>query len=557
MESIQSQSTELQNNNDTMTHKIFICHSSKDKDLIDAFISQILLATGLCERDEIVYSSGGDMGTKAGESIIDFIRQNLKKSSLIFLMMSQNFKKSEVCMNEMGAAWILEKNVVPLLLPNMNCDSVGFLNDKNSAIDILSTNDLSKLVQKVSDTFDRKPKYNAVSEAVNTFIKQIGNNRVMNSGITSSFSMQDIKQDAATISNRIKADGFYPSLIFGIGRGGAIFGSLISYNLCHAPVFVIDRQYNWDGNRIDGILFDFDIPSRFLDRVLVVAGETHTGNTLKFFSNYLYSKGATNIKTCVYYKQGGATCALDYFCKEGTDFPLMPWQEKDYIRDSINAECYNELQNLKNKYNPLINKNIFIVRHGETSLNKEDKFLGSTNISLSPTGTSQSNAVGQFLKDELGNAKIKLYSSNQKRGKETADAILTHFTSSNCVCVTDDRLRERDYGSWEGKSRKWLRRNCLKDYKSYENDPIRFSPDDAETILSVIKRVNDIWNEIANDNAENVIIVTHKTTGRILLTLLENGYYTQYRNIPFENCALYKFVIKNHEINLDITNKQF
>lgn len=546
----------LYKNEEETNKKIFISHSSQDKPLIDAFIKDVLIATELFNRDEIAYSSGGDMGAEAGECILDYIHKNLEKSSLILLMISSNYKKSEICLNEMGAAWILNKEIVPVLLPNTSCENIGFLNDKNLAIDICSRDGLSKLVDRISVFSSRTSKHETVTKEIENFIKKLGNySSGTDTCIKNHFSMQDIKQDAAAITDKIKRDNFSPSLILGIGRGGAIFGSLISYNLYHAPIFTIDRQYNWDGKRIDGILFDIDIPAQYLDNVLLVAGETHSGNTLELFRNFLYSKGSTNVKTCVYYKQGVTTCLLDYYSREGIDTPLMPWQDKDYIRDSINAVNFQKLQESKKLHNSLKDKTIYIVRHGETQLNKEDKFIGSTEVSLSQTGIDQAKSVGKFLKDELGNVKIKIYSSNQNRCKETSDYISSFFKSSDCV--TDDRLRERDYGDWEEKSRKWLKRNQSKDYNSYENNPILFSPDNAESVCNVIKRVNEIWKEIAKDDAENIIIVTHKTTGRILITLLENGYYTQYRDVPFANGSLFKFTIKDHEIKLDFRGKQF
>ena len=111
-------------------------------------------------------------------------------------------------------------------------------------------------------------------------------------------TMKGALSAAKKIAKDVEASKFDPTIIIGIGRGGSIFGSLISYNLYHAPIFSIDREYNWIEKRRDKILFPFDIPIHLTRRVLLVAGEAHTGGTMDVFTQYLKSIGAGEIKTC-------------------------------------------------------------------------------------------------------------------------------------------------------------------------------------------------------------------------------------------------------------------
>ena len=130
------------------------------------------------------------------------------------------------------------------------------------------------------------------------------------------FSMCVVRKSVKNIVNQIDQDQFVPTIIIGIGRGGGIFGSFISYDLYHTPLVVVDRDYDWrTGKRNDNILFDFEIPAYLIDKVLLVAGEAHTGGTIELFQNYLISLGAGEIKTCVFYKQSVCTINIDYYAK--------------------------------------------------------------------------------------------------------------------------------------------------------------------------------------------------------------------------------------------------
>lgn len=126
-------------------HKIFISHSSEDKDLIDEFVDKVLrLSCGLNTSD-IIYTSRQTTGVELGESIPMFIKENLQTSSLVLFMISENYRKSEVCLNEMGAAWALNKKTISILLPDVSFNKLGWLTSLDKAIKIDDPEGLDKL----------------------------------------------------------------------------------------------------------------------------------------------------------------------------------------------------------------------------------------------------------------------------------------------------------------------------------------------------------------------------------------------------------------------------
>lgn len=71
---------------DNHTKRIFISHSSKDKNIMDKFTDSILqLGIGLSHED-IFCTSIEEMGIKNGEDIRRHIRENIRSSDFSFLM---------------------------------------------------------------------------------------------------------------------------------------------------------------------------------------------------------------------------------------------------------------------------------------------------------------------------------------------------------------------------------------------------------------------------------------------------------------------------------------
>ena len=153
-------------------------------------------------------------------------------------------------------------------------------------------------------------------------------------------SMRRVFREAKNLANQMTHDGFTPTLIIFIGRGGSIFGSLISYNLKNAPIFCVDRKYEWGmtKRKVESV-FNIEIPSTFLSKVLLVAGEAHSGGTMSYFCNKVKEMNPNaEIKTCVFYMEDVCQMTIDYVGLCGRDHVLLPWQDASFIRDSLTRE---------------------------------------------------------------------------------------------------------------------------------------------------------------------------------------------------------------------------
>lgn len=87
---------------------------------------------------------------------------------------------------------------------------------------------------------------------------------------------------------------------------------------------------------------------------------------------------------------------------------------------------------------------ILFVRHGESDWNAERRIQGHTDRPLSGRGRAQARALAAELSDEPLDA---VYTSDLTRARETAEAIAEQ---RRLAVAVDPRLRERNFGSWEG-----------------------------------------------------------------------------------------------------------
>ena len=134
--------------------RIFISHASKDGELIGKFVDSIFLLGMGMDSEIIAYTSREDTGVPAGDSIPQFIQDNIACADIVLLMISDNYKKSEVCLNEMGAAWALNKHIIQILLPNSSFDKLGWLCSLDKALRIDDTDSIDGLCEVFADNLD-------------------------------------------------------------------------------------------------------------------------------------------------------------------------------------------------------------------------------------------------------------------------------------------------------------------------------------------------------------------------------------------------------------------
>lgn len=121
---------------------IFVSHSSKDEWLVTPFIEKILnLGLGI-PRNKIFYTSNKDTGIKSGQDFKKAIHKKLIQAKAVIQIITNNYKESEVCLNEMGAAWVLSNNIIPFIMPPIHFQNVGFIHNTTQLLKLNNESDL-------------------------------------------------------------------------------------------------------------------------------------------------------------------------------------------------------------------------------------------------------------------------------------------------------------------------------------------------------------------------------------------------------------------------------
>lgn len=156
---------------------IFLSHASFDSGILQLFKTHILKA-GLGFKDnQIGYTSDEASGVPAGKSIPTYIKEGIGKSQVVLLMISDAYKNSEVCLNEMGAAWALDKNPISVLLPNVNFDKLGWLTSLDKAIKIDDSGMLANLQEVICKKSKiQTPRIPSWNQCVKNFLEKITKN---------------------------------------------------------------------------------------------------------------------------------------------------------------------------------------------------------------------------------------------------------------------------------------------------------------------------------------------------------------------------------------------
>ncbi len=165
---------------------------------------------------------------------------------------------------------------------------------------------------------------------------------------------------------------------------------------------------------------------------------------------------------------------------------------------------------------------LFFIRHGITDWNRQGRYCGWKDVSLSKQGREQVRR----LAFKLAPLKFdKIYVSDRKRCLQTAGII---FKRAKVTRLSS--LREIRFGVLEGLKHKEILKKYGNSYKLWLSDPDRNRLAGIEPTGSFKKRVIGSIKKICRDNpGKNVAIVCHGgVIGVFMSTILKNNNFWCY-----------------------------
>lgn len=181
---------------------------------------------------------------------------------------------------------------------------------------------------------------------------------------------------------------------------------------------------------------------------------------------------------------------------------------------------------------------IYLIRHGETALNKQRRLQGQTDIPLNEYGRHLAEITGQALEEVRFDA---VFSSPLNRAVETAKIIVGNRT---CRFYTDSRIQEISFGEYEGLCFGTEGFNIPdQDFLHFFSAPELYTtPPKGESFRDIIARTGAFWRELTGNpeyEDKTILVSTH---GCALKALLANICGTEIKDFwgtgVHRNCAV-------------------
>ncbi len=154
---------------------------------------------------------------------------------------------------------------------------------------------------------------------------------------------------------------------------------------------------------------------------------------------------------------------------------------------------------------------LYLMRHGRTVSDGVSRYIGQTDMELSPEGRETARIWRQPL---AGISFSRICCSDLTRTRETAEIVAAGRDNTLEVIPA---LREINLGRWEGLSREEVRRDFPEEYEQRGRDFAGHRIPGGESFQDLSHRVLPVIDEICKDLNDNILLATHAGVIRVIL----------------------------------------
>ena len=152
---------------------VFVSHSSKDEQLVKLFTDKILQLILKLDLDNIFCTSIEGCSITSGDDFRKFIKSRLMNATHVIQIITENYKKSEVCLNEMGAAWVLENKIYPFIIDPITYENIGFIHNPNQLLKLNRKEDLLKFTYEMTKNLESVCPHTEINRHTDDFLLQL------------------------------------------------------------------------------------------------------------------------------------------------------------------------------------------------------------------------------------------------------------------------------------------------------------------------------------------------------------------------------------------------
>ena len=156
---------------------------------------------------------------------------------------------------------------------------------------------------------------------------------------------------------------------------------------------------------------------------------------------------------------------------------------------------------------------LYIIRHGESQGNLEDRFIGFSDWGLTDRGYEQARRLGEYMKGVDINA---VYSSDLIRARVTAETVAKRFGLS---VQLEPAFRELSFGDWEGLTYEQIVASWPDAMENFLAHPDILNIPNGESFPEVQQRAMSRLQELLREHeGQTIMIAAHGAVLRTMLT---------------------------------------
>ena len=185
---------------------------------------------------------------------------------------------------------------------------------------------------------------------------------------------------------------------------------------------------------------------------------------------------------------------------------------------------------------------LYYIRHGETDWNAQGRLQGGQDIPLNALGCRQAAAAGGILADLFARdrrvaALLAFVSSPLGRARRTMALVRGRLNLPPDDYAIDQRLREIDYGGWEGSTLSEAQIAGPTIFAARQADKWTVPAPGGESYAEVAARMTDWYSQLTADT----VAVAHGGTARALMVALGIETPASAADLPIEQGVVYVF----------------
>ena len=182
---------------------------------------------------------------------------------------------------------------------------------------------------------------------------------------------------------------------------------------------------------------------------------------------------------------------------------------------------------------------LYIIRHGKTDWNALHRLQGRTDIPLNEEGRQMAERAREEYRDVRFDV---CFSSPLTRARETAEILLR---GRNIPIITDDRLMEMGFGTFEGLENSFQIPDCPINVLFHAPEQYVSPPGGAESLDALFDRTGAFLRERVDPllrDGRDVLIVGHGAMNSSIVCRIRNLPRSQFWSAGIENCRLMRLL---------------